>query len=115
MVMSIHIYGTFEMESQWRGASDRSGHVYVIYMHGTIALTIFPSHWFASFLLSQEGRGGGRNDCASSAEGDWVVGTGFLVTGFAISVDTSLARASGFWLAFPQVVVFSAVSGVNSG
>ena len=25
MVMNIHIYGTFEKESQWRGASGRSG------------------------------------------------------------------------------------------
>ena len=29
MVMNIHIYGTFEKESQWRGASDRSGHIYI--------------------------------------------------------------------------------------
>ena len=28
VVMNIHIYGTFEKESQWRGASDRSGHIY---------------------------------------------------------------------------------------
>ena len=33
MVMNIHIYGTFEKESQWRGASDRSGHIYVIHTH----------------------------------------------------------------------------------
>ena len=32
MVMNIHIYGTFEKESQWRGASGRSGHIYVIYI-----------------------------------------------------------------------------------
>ena len=32
MVMNIHIYGTFEKESQWRGASDRSGHIYIIYI-----------------------------------------------------------------------------------
>ena len=29
MVMNIHIYGTFEKESQWRGASDRSGYIYI--------------------------------------------------------------------------------------
>ena len=29
MVMNIHRYGTFEKESQWRGASDRSGHIYI--------------------------------------------------------------------------------------
>ena len=33
MVMNIHIYGTFEKESQWRGASDRSGHIYIIYTY----------------------------------------------------------------------------------
>ena len=33
MVMNIHIYGTFEKESQWRGASDRSGHIYIIYIY----------------------------------------------------------------------------------
>ena len=33
MVMNIHIYGTFEKVSQWRGASDRSGHIYIIYTY----------------------------------------------------------------------------------
>ena len=35
MVMNIHIYGTFEKESQWRGASDRSGHIYITYTYDT--------------------------------------------------------------------------------
>ena len=39
MVMNIHIYGTFEKESQWRGASDRSGHIYIIYIYIYISKT----------------------------------------------------------------------------
>ena len=40
-VMNIHIYGTFEKESQWRGASGRSGHLYVIhtYIHTYIYIS----------------------------------------------------------------------------
>ena len=40
MVMNIHIYGTFEKESQWRGASDRSGHIYIIYTYKYINIYI---------------------------------------------------------------------------
>ena len=51
MVMNIHIYGTFEKESQWRGASDRSGHIHVIY----ICLHISRTYIDAEFDVESDG------------------------------------------------------------
>ena len=49
MVMNIHIYGTFEKESQWRGASDRSGHIYIIYTYTYIHTYISKTYIDAEF------------------------------------------------------------------
>ena len=60
MVMNIHIYGTFEKESQWRGASDRSGHIYVIYIYVCISKTDIDAEFdvesFGMVYLASKGR-----------------------------------------------------------
>ena len=60
MVMNIHIYGTFEKESQWRGASDRSGHIYIIYIHIHIHKTYLDAEFdvesFRMVYLASKGR-----------------------------------------------------------
>ena len=55
MVMNIHIYGTFEKESQWRGASDRSGHIYVIYTYIHICIHISQTYIDAEFDVESFG------------------------------------------------------------
>ena len=57
MVMNIHIYGTFEKESQWRGASDRSGHIYhiYIYIHTYIHIYISKTYIDAEFDVESFG------------------------------------------------------------
>ena len=53
MVMNIHRYGTFEKESQWRGASDRSGHIYVIYIY--VCIHIYQTYIDAEFDVESFG------------------------------------------------------------
>ena len=55
MVMKIHIYGTFEKESQWRGASDRSGHIYIIYTYIHIHIYISKTYIDAEFDVESFG------------------------------------------------------------
>ena len=56
MLMNIHIYGTFEKESQWRGASDRSGHIYIIYIYKTYIDAEFDVESFGMVYLASKGR-----------------------------------------------------------
>ena len=53
--MNIHIYGTFEKESQWRGASGRSGHIYVIYIYICIYVYIPRTYIDAEFDVESDG------------------------------------------------------------
>ena len=40
IVLITYIYGTFEKDSQWRGASTSSGHIYTIYTYIYISQTL---------------------------------------------------------------------------
>ena len=51
-----YIYGTFEKESQWRGASDRSGHIYVIYIYQTYIDAEFDVESFGMVYFASKGR-----------------------------------------------------------
>ena len=55
VVMNIHIYGTYEKESHWMGASGRSGHLYMSYICPLRSLhpsTEIPSQRFHIYVCS---------------------------------------------------------------
>ena len=54
IVLITYIYGTFEKESQWRGASDRSGHIYVIYIY-VIYICMYQTYIDAEFDVESFG------------------------------------------------------------